>query len=101
MFKIFPDYVASVIAEVEGVINCNVVCIGDTARKNVAIAFVLAQESFDKNDLKLKIAQHAKDNLPEHSVPTKIRFVDAFPLTPIGKIDYRALEKQAEEMSNV
>ena len=99
MFKIFPDYVASVVAEVDGVMNCAVVCIGDSVRKNVAVAFVIAQDSEDKDGLKQEILKHTKENLPEHSVPTQIVFVDAFPFTPIGKIDYRALENRAEEMS--
>jgi len=39
--------------------------------------------------------------LPEYAQPMMWRFIDAIPHTPIGKVDYRALEKLAEEESNV
>ncbi len=36
--------------------------------------------------------------LPEYAQPIDFIFVDKLTLTPIGKIDYRVLEKQAEEL---
>jgi len=37
--------------------------------------------------------------MPSYSIPIQIMVVESFPKTRIGKIDYRALEKQAEEIS--
>ena len=33
--------------------------------------------------------------LPEYAQPVEFRLIDSLPLTPIGKVDYRALEKAA------
>jgi len=49
-----------------------------------------------ESDLK-KICQ---DNLPESHLPDEYRFLDSFPLTRAGKVDYRALEKLAEKENN-
>ena len=38
-----------------------------------------------------------KKELPEYAQPVEFRFKDALPLTPIGKIDYRALEQEAQK----
>lgn len=37
-----------------------------------------------------------KEKLPERAQPVRYEFLDELPLTPIGKEDYRALEKAKE-----
>ena len=98
LFKIFPDYIASVVSEIGSVKDCAVVCIEDSNYKSIAIAYVILKDHADEMSVRAEIISHMKDCLPKHSVPKKICFVDTFPLTPIGKVDYRALEKEAEEM---
>lgn len=39
-----------------------------------------------------------KGSLAERALPDKIIFVDELPLTFLGKVDYRALEKEAEKI---
>ena len=39
-----------------------------------------------------------KKELPEYAQPVDFIFIDKMPLTPIGKVDYRALEKEAEKL---
>ena len=34
------------------------------------------------------------DEIPEYSQPVGYKFVSQLPLTPIGKVDYRALEEE-------
>lgn len=40
-----------------------------------------------------------KRELPEYAQPIDFLFIDELPLTPIGKVDYGALEKMAEEQA--
>jgi long-chain acyl-CoA synthetase len=42
-------------------------------------------------DLKEDIMEYAKTYLAKHKVPKKIKFVNNLPLTPIGKVDKKAL----------
>lgn len=34
------------------------------------------------------------DDLPEYVLPVGYKFIDKLPLTPVGKVDYLALEAQ-------
>ena len=40
---------------------------------------------------------YAEKNLQDGYKPVKYIFVDRFPLTKVGKVDYFALEKEAEK----
>ena len=93
----FPDYVAGLISEVPIVKDCSVVCIDDPEYKSIAVAFVVLKDEIDDKTAKNLILEHIEDVLPIYSIPKKICFIDVIPLTPIGKVDYRALEKVAED----
>ena len=99
LFKLFPDYVASVISELESIKESVVVCIDDPDYKSVAIAFVVVNESTNVAKIESLIKQQIEERMPTYCVPKKVFVIDAIPLTPVGKIDYRALEKQANETS--
>ncbi len=101
LFKLFPDYVASVISELESIKESVVVCIDDPNYKSVAIAFVVVNESTNVAKIESLIKQQIEERMPTYCVPKKVFVIDAIPLTPVGKIDYRALENRAEEMSRV
>lgn len=63
--------------------------------KSIAIAYATI---FDNNDVistKERVFNHLKQSLTSHSIPKEIFFIDAIPMTSIGKIDYRALEERA------
>lgn len=53
----------------------------------------------DKHTIIVRIKNIVEQKLPPRDVPNEYIIVDELPLTPIGKIDYRALEKEAEELS--
>jgi len=55
--------------------------------QNVLVAYVVSSTAVAEAD----ILAHAKSRLPEYMVPSVIVPLDAFPLTPNGKIDRRAL----------
>ena len=97
LFKLFPDYVAKVIEELPSIKDCAVVCIDDPDYKCIAVAFVVLKEEVQLDTEKASILTHVSQVLPAYSVPKAILFLDALPLTSIGKIDYHALEKMAKE----
>ena len=65
----------------------------------VAVVQLKTDLNEDKNIIMAQIRSEVESKLPPRDVPSEYCVVDALPLTPIGKIDYRALENQAEEMS--
>ena len=45
-----------------------------------------------------ELVGRASAELPEYVQPVDFVFIDKMPLTPIGKVDYRALEKETEKL---
>ena len=63
---------------------------------NDLIAFVVLEEGISREHALSAIQQFAKGKLESFERPVAFIFEDKLPLTTIGKVDYRALEKQAE-----
>lgn len=99
-FKIFAPNVENEISEVAGVEKCCVVGKKDNKHNigQVPIAYVIPKPQVDKVKLKAEIFEKCKLRLPTYSYPQKIIIRDSFPYTSAGKIDYRALEKEAEKL---
>lgn len=92
LFKLFPDYVAKVITELDSIKECAVVCIDDPDYKSIPIAFVVMKEHCNQEADQDAILAHVSETLPVYCIPKRIVFLEKIPLTPIGKIDYRKLE---------
>lgn len=99
--KIFPDRIEKLISENKAVSNCCAVCRGDAKNTYYPIVFVvLKQEEAGKEEIiKAELKKECANSLPDYAQPTEYIFTQSLPLTSVGKIDYRALEKLAEEMS--
>ena len=101
-FKVFPTFIENVVLSHESVENCCAVGVTDKShvQGKLPVVFVVCKESFKGKEDKIisELKDMCKKELPEYSQPVDFRFCDSLPLTPIGKIDYRALEKMAEEM---
>ena len=95
-FKVFPSMIEKTIASHEAVQSCCVVGIPDKEHsqgKLPAAHIVLAPAfSGQKSDVQQQLAALCQKELPEYAQPVDYAFRDSLPLTPIGKVDYRALE---------
>lgn len=60
-------------------------------------AYVVLKEKYRSDGARIEkeLRDLCKSELPEYSLPSKYEFIDAMPLTAVGKIDFRALEKLA------
>lgn len=95
-FKLYPDYIASVISEAEHVKDCAVVCISDPDYKYIPVAFVVGDRT-PHEQLGAQIRSHCAAHMASHNIPKKLIFLDKLPVTPAGKTDFRALERRAAE----
>ncbi|MGH8162034.1 MAG: amino acid adenylation domain-containing protein, partial [Gammaproteobacteria bacterium] len=77
------------LTEHQAVHQAVVIALGEGADKHL-IAYVVADAdpSFDLNDT---LREHLSARLPDYMVPAAFVHLDAFPLTPNGKLDRRAL----------
>ena len=102
-FKIAPETIESVILEMEDVKDCVVVGVTDIEKEGsqVPMAYVeLMNLSIDKPDeIKTKIEQKCRAELPEYECPEYIEIIDKIPYKNT-KHDFKLLEALGEEYVN-
>lgn len=95
-FKLYPDYITSVISEIEHVNDCAVVCISDPDCKYIPAAFIVG-DGTPHVQIREHILRCCAARMASHNIPKKLIFMDKLPVTPAGKVDYRALERMAAD----
>lgn len=101
-FKVFPSAIEKVIISHPGIDKCCVVGAPDRnhayGKEPVAFLVICPGYAEDAQTLKQELILLCRKELPEYVQPVEYRFVDAFPMTAIGKVDFRALEKEAQKL---
>ncbi len=97
--KINPFEVEKTLLKDEGVRECCVVGAPDKEHKigSLPVAFIVSSTESSNEELEKRLQALCDANLLERYRPVYYSFIDALPLTPTGKVDYRALETLAEE----
>ena len=97
-FKVFPSKIESVLNTHPAVVECAVVGVSDTEHMQgqKPIAFVVLNEEAKPSSVITELIEKCEKGLPDYSQPADYQFITQIPLTLIGKVDYRALEKMAE-----
>ena len=99
-YKVFPNIPEEVLAEHTEVLqSCIVGAFSDGNEVLRAYVVVSAEKLSEVPRIETELRRICEQKLPVYSRPTFYEFREKLPLTAAGKIDYRALEKQAEEMS--
>lgn len=97
-FKIYPSAVEQAIMKHPYVQSCAVVKYSKENLGSMPKAFIVLKNGMSPSDeILAEIINICNDDLAEKSVPQDFTFVQHLPLTSMGKIDYRALEQQAEQ----
>lgn len=99
-FKVYPSKIETVINKSSAVDDCCVVNIDDHLHSQGQLPFVFVitkTGSRRPDEVEEELKDLCRQELPEYSQPAGFKFVSSFPLTLVGKVDYRALEKMARE----
>jgi long-chain acyl-CoA synthetase len=91
-FNVFPRDVEDALLEHPAVELCAVVGRPDERLGEEVVAFVQLRGEADGETLRA----WAKERLGAHKYPREVRVVPAVPLTPVGKIDRKALRHQLQ-----
>lgn len=99
-FKVFPSEIENSFMKHPDVKNCSVVGMDDEVDNKVPVAFIIPEkEDVDIDKLGEELKEYIyKDGLPVYFEPKAFFVVDKFPITNVGKVDYRKLEERANEL---
>lgn len=96
--RVYPMRTEEELSKSKYVERCAVVGVKDDIVAYRSIAYIILKDTTTNSEaVKAELDKLCRENLPESHVPDEYRFVESFPLTRAGKVDYRALEKMAEE----
>lgn len=97
--RVYPMRIEEALEKSADVEKCAVVGVKDDALAYRSIAYIiLSDKTADTNAAKKQLEDRCHSDLPNSHWPDEYVFVNSFPLTRAGKIDYRALEEMAKEM---
>lgn len=97
-YKLFPQRIEELLCSHDRVEKCGVIVQKDKKRMNAPLAFVTLNTcNSDQSAIIAELLRYVKMELAEYEQPISIHILDTMPMTASGKIDYRALEKEAEE----
>ena len=96
--KVFPKLLEDQLSMVDGIKDISIVGRSSRDVGNELIAFVVPESSSDFEAAKERLEAYCAAHLQTYETPVEYRCLNNLPRTMIGKVNYRALEKLAEEM---
>lgn len=100
-FKVFPSIIENVINSHVAIENCKVIGIADIEHSQGKLPkahIVLKEEYKQMKDIVIEeIKKMCSEQLPEYVQPCEYKVRNELPLTSVGKIDFKALEKEEEK----
>ena len=97
-FKMLPQHLEDAISSNPYVASCVVVGFNTKNRGVVAKAYIVLKEEIENSEeILLSIKKTCSEKLSERQIPDIFEFINELPYTPMGKIDYKRLEKGLED----
>lgn len=93
--KIYPAAIENAISTVQGVLETAVVGIPDSEHEGfeTPICYIIYDKNYEGDSVIKNVKQLCETIYMKCERPQKIILTDAFPLTKVGKTDYKALEE--------
>ncbi len=95
--KIFPKTLEDKFSYIESVKSISIVGKADDISINKLFAFVVLQNDINQEAAIAVIKNYAETNLKSYEQPEKYVVINQMPMTTIGKVNFRMLEKMAED----
>ena len=97
-YNIYPIELENIISKHKAVASVTVVGIPHKTKGQTPKAVIVLKDGFENNlDLRADIRQYCKDNMALYAVPSEFEYRDSMPITAIGKVSYRDLEKKSDK----
>lgn len=92
--NVFPAQVESCVARLDFVSEACAVGVKVDGKQFIKV-FVTLCKPTEAETVKRSVIEHCRQNLIGYAVPRFVEVIDVMPRTPLGKIDFRALEERA------
>ena len=94
-FKLYPSYIEGIITSHPDIDNCCVISVPDQVYGFSPEAHIVVKKDSVKElkELKEELIKLCQDKLSEYSQPDDFIFEEDLPLTSVGKVDYKKVEK--------
>lgn len=100
-YNVYPTQIEKAIDSHEDVSYSCVIGVSDPRRMHRVKAYIVLREGVTPDEAcKERIMEHIKLQVPAYALPKEIEFETSLPRTLVGKTDYRALERKAEESNH-
>jgi long-chain acyl-CoA synthetase len=94
-FNVYPAQVEAILSEHPAVAAACVIGVPDPAQVERVVAYVAPRDPSQAGPkLEEALIAHCRKSLIKWSCPREVVFVDALPLTKVGKVDYRELVRR-------
>ena len=90
---VYPSEIEDALAAVPGVARLCAVAQPDDVRGHVVKLFVEPAPGWEREDIEKRVLAEARRSLIAYAVPRRIVFLDAMPVSLIGKVDRKKLEE--------
>ena len=97
-FKVFPPFIENVVTTHKAVESCCAVGTPDKSHSQgqLPIVHIVLKPEYKGRDteVEFELVELCKNELPEYAQPSAYKFRETLPVTPIGKVDFKALEQE-------
>lgn len=99
--KVYPSSLEDKLSTVKGVKEIAAIAIPDPQHEGFVVpaCCVVGDEGLPKEEITQNILKFCSEYIETYAFPREIFFVPQLPITKMGKVDYRTLEKQAENQN--
>lgn len=91
--NVFPSQIETCVEKIDFVSECCAVGVKVDGKQFVKV-YVTLKYPMNADEVKARITDHCRKNLIRYAVPRFVEVIDSMPRTPLGKIDFRALESK-------
>lgn len=100
-YNIYPIELENIISKHPAVSSVTVVGIPHKTKGQTPKAVIVLKKGYENNlDLRADIRAYCKSNMALYAVPSEFEYRDFMPITAIGKVAYRDLEKKETKKNN-
>ena len=94
-YNIYPIELEEIICKCKYVAQCTVVAVKHKIKQEAVKAVIVLKKEYVLNsDIEKEIKDYCNKNIAKYAKPYEYEFREALPITKVGKVNYRELEKK-------